>query len=75
MTSGVVIGQLGQLSMIIKEIGKELGRKPTVVATGGGSRLMNELGAPFDHLDPDLVLRGLQIAYDLNQQKEGSARI
>jgi type III pantothenate kinase len=70
MTAGLVIGQLGQLSRIVSEIGNELGEKPTVVATGGGSHLLDKLGAGFDHLDRDLTLRGLQIAYEINRPKQ-----
>ena len=67
--SGLYFGQWKMVEGIIGEIINEkkwLGEeKPTVVATGGFSSLFESLGI-FDHIIPDLALRGLYLALKMN---------
>ncbi len=69
--SGLYFGQIGMVkeikSRIIEEAFKE--EKPVVIATGGFSRLFENVGL-FDIMIPTLVLNGLLIAYNMNKEKE-----
>lgn len=68
--SGLYYGNLFALQGIIAEIQKRHFRErpATVIGTGGFSRLFEEAKL-FDELAPDLVLQGLQIAFEMNQEK------
>ncbi len=70
MRSGLVFGQIGQLAGILRQIKRELGREPVVIATGGFAGLMARMGAPFEHVDKDLTLKGLRIIYEMNVNSE-----
>lgn len=67
MQSGVINGNAACLDGMIERMEDELGKKCTVVATGGLARVI----APFCRrkviLDDDLLLKGLRIIYDKNQ--------
>ena len=58
--SGVVEG-------IVARIQKELGEKARVVATGGNARLIAGETKVIDVINPDLVLIGLKLIYDMNR--------
>ena len=66
MLSGIVYGQLGQLSAVLARIREELGTRPGVIATGGFSPMMAKAGAPFTLVDADLTFKGLKRIYELN---------
>lgn len=58
--SGAYHGTIGSIREILDQIGKELGRKPKVIATGGLYHILE--GSPlFDIEDPDLTLKGLRL--------------
>lgn len=62
--SGIVRGHACMVSGLLKECEKELGQKPFVVATGGYAKLVqNYIEEPFDCIDEDLTLKGLNIIY------------
>mgnify|MGYP001822194939 CR=1 FL=1 len=65
--SGLYYGNMGALQEIMQRIRLEEfdGRRPKVVATGGFATLFGGTGL-FDQVVPDLVLRGLLAALDLN---------
>ena len=69
MQSGVINGNAACLDGMIDRIEDELGKKCTAVATGGLAKLI----VPFCRrnliLDDDLLLKGLRIIYDKNQEK------
>ena len=64
--AGLVLGHVGGVEKIIKEIKKEAGINPKVIATGG----MAELVSPYIKVIRDvkhfLTLEGLRIIYELN---------
>ncbi len=70
--SGLFFGHLGTLRELIARLSEEAfgGTPPMVVGTGGFAPLFKEFGI-FDTIVPDLVLRGLLRAIDLNT---GSSR-
>lgn len=65
--AGLFFGQLGAIKEITARITTEVFPKenPTLIATGGFAHLF-ESEKIFDHIEPDLVLRGIKLAYDLN---------
>lgn len=65
--SGLYYGNMGALQEIMQRIQLEEfdGRRPKVVATGGFATLFSGTGL-FDQVVPDLVLRGLLVALNLN---------
>jgi type III pantothenate kinase len=68
--SGLYWGQMGQVREIRDRIAAEcFDSKPLTIATGGFSGLFDKEGL-FDHVVPDLVLRGLYIATEMNKSEE-----
>ena len=64
--SGVVRGHACMIEGLLKECEKELNTKFTTVATGGYANLISKyLNTPFDYIDEDLTLKGLNIIYNL----------
>ncbi len=65
MQSGIFWGHLGAIKEIVSRITAEVfsGAKPTLIATGGFSRLF-ERENYFDHTEQDLVLLGIKIISD-----------
>jgi type III pantothenate kinase len=69
MQSGLYFGYVGLVVHTIAQIGKELGRGFHVVATGGfGSQIAAEVPA-IEAYEPSLVLDGLRIVYERNQDE------
>lgn len=64
--SGIYYGYLGLIENIITEMQKELGPDTKTIATGGFSGLMAKGTPKIQHADPDLILKGLQILYEMN---------
>ena len=63
--SGVVRGHACMIEGLLKECEKELGSKPKTIATGGYSHLISSyMENPFDFIDEDLTLKGLNIIYN-----------
>lgn len=72
--AGLYYGQMGQVREIRDRLAKEcfgpeISDSPLIIATGGFSGLFEKEGL-FDHVVPDLVLRGLSISAELNQTEE-----
>ncbi|EKE01825.1 MAG: pantothenate kinase [uncultured bacterium] len=67
LQAGLFFGQLGAIKEIIAQITKELlpQEAPILIATGGFAYLF-EQERIFDYIEPDLVLHGIRLAYDLN---------
>lgn len=66
--SGLFLGHLGSLREITSRIAKEIfpNKKPLLIATGGFTHLFKNEKI-FTHIEPDLVLHGIKIAYDSNK--------
>jgi type III pantothenate kinase len=75
--SGLYFGQMGQVKEIRDRIIGECfsaagsGERPITIATGGFAGLF-EKETLFDQIIPDLVLRGLYLATEMNRGLEGS---
>jgi len=67
MQSGIVFGYVGVVEGIVARIQEELGEKARVVATGGNARLIAGQTKVIDVVNPDLVLIGLKLIYDMNR--------
>ena len=65
--SGVIRGYVGQVDYILQQIEKELGAKPTVVATGGMSGMIANETKRIDVVNPILTLEGLARIYQMNK--------
>ena len=67
MLSGIVMGHAAMIEGMIKSCEKELGKRATVIATGGySSVLFNNMERGFDYVNPYLTLEGLRYLYMLN---------
>lgn len=68
MLSGIVQGHASMIEGLITKCEKELGRKATIIATGGySSAISNLLERKFDYINPDLTLIGAKMLFDLNK--------
>lgn len=70
MKSGLVYGAAAMIDGLIDRMENEMGTKTTVVATGG---LAPEIIKHCTHkiiIDPNILLDGLRLIYDRNQQKK-----
>jgi type III pantothenate kinase len=64
--SGLFYGYVGLVEGIIVRMKKELGIDSKVIATGGQAEMIAGGTDVIDHLEPDLILEGLRIIYELN---------
>ncbi|MCH3942720.1 MAG: type III pantothenate kinase [Atopobiaceae bacterium] len=61
LQSGLVIGAAGQAEGLVRRIKAELGIEGApVIGTGGYAPVVAEATDLFDHLDPDLTIRGIR---------------
>lgn len=66
--SGVIRGHACAISGLVKECEKELGQRAVLIGTGGLSEFITEyMERPFDYIDKNLTLNGLNIIYKLNK--------
>lgn len=63
MQAGAFWGYVYLVEGLLARIAKELGARPTIIATGGWSRVIGPACRSIDHLDPDLTLDGLRLAW------------
>ena len=71
MQSGMVFGTASMLDGMIDRFEAELGKKCTIVATGG---LAEEICRHTKHniiFNPNLMLEGLKVIYDKNMDRKG----
>ncbi len=65
MLSGLVRGHSCMIDGMVEACEKELGKKATVVATGGYSPIISDnLKRPFDVVNPELTLEGLRMIWE-----------
>jgi type III pantothenate kinase len=62
--AGVVHGYVGLVEHLVGRMKAEIGGKVSVIATGGMCRVVADLTAVFDSVDPDLTLDGLALIAD-----------
>jgi type III pantothenate kinase len=67
MQSGVYWGYISLIEGLVSRMTAEIGRKPTVIATGGLAPLFADATKAIDHLDPHLTVRGLMAIWRLNK--------
>ena len=67
MQSGIFYGYLGLIEKIVTLLRQQLGSSTITIATGGLSGLIARRTDTIQHADPDLILKGLQILFDMNQ--------
>ena len=69
MLSGIVLGHGAMIEGMIRRCEKELGKKATVIATGGYSDVLFKSTANvFNYIDKNLTLFGLKELYYLNKE-------
>lgn len=66
MQSGIFYGYLGLIEKIIDVMQAELENSAKTVATGGLSALIAKRTDKIQHTEPDLILNGLYILYEMN---------
>ena len=68
--AGSVLGYIGAMEYLIRETKRELGcgDDVKVVATGGLARMVSDNTPLIDIVDPQLILDGLRIIYERNQE-------
>ncbi len=66
MQSGVFFGYIGLIESMLQRIGREMGGKARVVATGGYAYLAKEIPV-VEIINPDLSLIGLRLIYAMNK--------
>lgn len=65
MLSGLVRGHSCMIDGMVEACEKELGKKATIVATGGYSPIISDnLKRPFDIINPELTLEGLRMIWE-----------
>jgi type III pantothenate kinase len=67
LQSGLIFGYVSLVEGMIDRIGKELGEKPRVIATGGFAPLIAPRTKKIHEANPNLTLMGLKLIYDLNR--------
>ncbi|SDJ72740.1 type III pantothenate kinase [Salimicrobium halophilum] len=71
MQSGVFYGYVGQVDEVVRRMKESAqGEEPVVIATGGLANLIANESRTIDHVDPFLTLRGLNVIYNRNKDKE-----
>lgn len=75
--SGLYFATLGAIREIVGRLQSEAfaGRKVKVIGTGGFASMFMEEEDLFDAEIPDLILRGLYLAYRMNEVRESKERI
>ena len=69
MQAGIIFGYVGQLDELVRRITAELGRKLTVIATGGYATMIAKESQTIDLIDHFLTLTGLRVLYERNAHK------
>lgn len=67
MKSGIIFSNAAAVDGIIERIEGEIGKKATVIATGGLAKKVIPYCREEVILDEDLLLKGLQVIYEKNQ--------
>jgi len=65
MLIGIYWGYVAMIEGLADRIKRELGRQPTVIATGGLAALFDRHTEAFDAVEPDLTIQGLSLLYEM----------
>lgn len=71
LQSGLFWGYIGLVEGLLQRLTRELGTKPTVIATGGLSTLLGPHIKACQHILPDLTLEGLRLIWEMNKGRQG----
>lgn len=71
LQAGILLGTAGLVDTLVRRIGRELRRKPRVIATGGLANLVAPACATVEVVDEWLTLQGLRL---IHEQRTGKAR-
>ncbi|TFB21019.1 type III pantothenate kinase [Filobacillus milosensis] len=71
MQSGIYFGYIGQVDEVVNRMKDRANQTPTVIATGGLSKLIAKGSKTIDHVDQALTLKGLYEIYCINKKNEG----
>lgn len=66
MQSGIYYGYAGLVDGIVRATEREFGRPLTVIATGGLAPFVAAVSKTIQEVDPDLMLKGLKLLYEMN---------
>lgn len=64
MQAGAFWGYVDLVEGLLARIAKELGAKPTVIATGGWAQVVGPACRSIDHFEPELTVEGLRLAWE-----------
>lgn len=67
MQSGIVFGYVGLIEGIVRRIKEEFGGPMKVIATGGNAALIAQETKSIDIVEPDLILIGLRVIWEMNK--------
>jgi type III pantothenate kinase len=67
MQSGIVFGYISLIEGMVARIQKELPEKAKVILTGGYLDIISKESTIFDAVNPNLILIGLRMVYDMNK--------
>lgn len=67
MQSGIFYGYLGLIEKIITLMVEKMGENTITIATGGIAPLIVRRTPRIQHTEPDLILNGLRILFEMNQ--------
>ncbi len=72
--NGVFLGHIGLVKEYLKQAAAQLGvRDPLTVATGGWAQTLQDHGALFHHVDPQLTLKGIYLmAVEMHSGKKSA---
>ncbi|HOW28156.1 MAG TPA: type III pantothenate kinase [Elusimicrobiota bacterium] len=66
MRAGIFYGYIGLVEEIVRQLKKEMGGTPKVLATGGLASLMAPSTKCIKKVMPDMTLEGLRLIWDMN---------
>lgn len=69
MKSGLVFGNASMMDGMIERIEEEIGKKATIIATGGLAKSVAGFCKHEIVLDETIMLKGLKLLYDMNYEK------